>query len=401
MPTTAQVSSGGSTVNSTLYEGRIEKIKAKILVEEDSNPIATSFEVNKRFNGQFFVNARFRNVGSLPNGISWVSDNQGIRFFGVPQQTGIFEALFEGPYPDNFVGTSTSGNSTVVCQTGPQTPTTGVQSAQVFGFAIRFEVTTKTANSLTFGQAFRNILKNPSTTLSVYREGWAPATVLTVPTAPVLSSALGVDGGISITFTAPSDNGGSPITGYDYSLDGGATWATNATLVAGQLYTISNLINGRTYQVRVRGKNAIGVGQASNTLVAVPFRSAVGVYQTMKVLGSLAQFGVWNLAQAVPMARISGATSASAYQWTVSISMPGAPTSSGVFKFLVGPSWDDPATPNFTENWGDNAPADMIGDPGGANIVLPIVASQHALVIRFNEITFAYDIGVAVVQPNA
>ena len=171
MPTS--VPQGGSaTITPSLYGGRLEVIRAKILIGADTSPVATEFQVDQRFNGQFFVNARFRRLGALPPGITFLPDAAGIRIRGVPQATGIYEALFEGPYPDNFVGTSTDGNAQTVCG-GPQNPNTGVQSIYVFAWCLRFVVTTKSANSLTFGQLYRHMLGEPTTTNAAYREGWA------------------------------------------------------------------------------------------------------------------------------------------------------------------------------------------------------------------------------------
>lgn len=165
-------SGGTAAITPSLYGGRIEVIKAKILIGADTNPVASEFLVDQRFNGQYFVNARFRRIGALPPGISFIPDASGIRFYGVPQATGTFEALFEGPYPDNFVGTSTDGNAQTVC-TGTQTPNPGVQSIYVFAWCLRFVVTTKSAYSLTFGQLYRHMLGSADTDAPTFREGWA------------------------------------------------------------------------------------------------------------------------------------------------------------------------------------------------------------------------------------
>lgn len=163
---------GTAAIAPSLYAGRIEVIRAKILIGADTNPMASEFLVDQRFNGQYFVNARFRRVGALPPGISFFPDAAGIRFYGVPQATGTYEALFEGPYPDNFVGTSTDGNAQTVCG-GSHNPNTGVQSIYAFAWCMRFVVTTKSANSLSFGQLYRHLLATPATNVAAYREGWA------------------------------------------------------------------------------------------------------------------------------------------------------------------------------------------------------------------------------------
>lgn len=173
MPAASQIPSSGSVVPPELYGGRVEIVKARILVGEDALPVATKFEVNARFAGQYFVNARFRNVGALPNGIQWTSDPEGIRFFGVPQQTGIYEALFEGPYPNNFSGTSTTGEYTVDrCHPESQPVSPGIQTVFVYGWIVRFEVATKSAASVGFGAAWRTVLARGNPAILVHREGW-------------------------------------------------------------------------------------------------------------------------------------------------------------------------------------------------------------------------------------
>ena len=52
-----------------------------------------------------------------------------------------------------------------------------------------------------------------------------PVTPATVPDAPGALSATRGDERIDLSFDAPVFDGGSPITGYEYSLDGGDTWS--------------------------------------------------------------------------------------------------------------------------------------------------------------------------------
>ncbi len=90
----------------------------------------------------------------------------------------------------------------------------------------------------------------------------APATV---PGAPSVTLVSG-DGAITVESTI-ADNGGSPITGIDYSLDGGAFVSTGTT---SSTFTIPGLVNGTNYSVSVRADNAIGPGTASAPESATP-----------------------------------------------------------------------------------------------------------------------------------
>lgn len=80
------------------------------------------------------------------------------------------------------------------------------------------------------------------------------------------------DGSALLSFTAPVDPGTSPVTGYQISLDGGASWqaiatsATQGTLTS----TVNALTDGITYTVRVRAVNRSGPGPSSPPATATP-----------------------------------------------------------------------------------------------------------------------------------
>ncbi len=90
----------------------------------------------------------------------------------------------------------------------------------------------------------------------------APATV---PAAPTVTLTPG-DGSISVAATV-TDNGGSPVTGIDYSLDD-VNWVSTGT--TSSTFTVPSLTNGTSYTVWVRADNAIGDGTASTPESATP-----------------------------------------------------------------------------------------------------------------------------------
>ena len=83
-----------------------------------------------------------------------------------------------------------------------------------------------------------------------------------------------------MTFTAGAD-GGTALTNYQYSTDGGSTWRTRATgttaspLVITTISGVANtqLTNGTTYQVQIRAVNTVGEGAGSNTVPGTPVES--------------------------------------------------------------------------------------------------------------------------------
>lgn len=87
-----------------------------------------------------------------------------------------------------------------------------------------------------------------------------------VPAAPTLDSVTSRDRALAVSATLGGD-GGSPITGVQYRLDGG-TW-TDSGGVSGS-FTITGLTNGTRYRVQVRALNIIGPSPASNTRSGTP-----------------------------------------------------------------------------------------------------------------------------------
>ncbi|RLF72932.1 MAG: hypothetical protein DRN55_05090, partial [Thermoplasmata archaeon] len=97
------------------------------------------------------------------------------------------------------------------------------------------------------------------------------ATPLGVPSAPRNLVASGGDGYVVLTWEAPADDGGSPITGYKIYR---GTSSGNETLLAtvGNVLTYNDtgLTNGQRYYYRVSAVNGIGEGGLSEEVSALP-----------------------------------------------------------------------------------------------------------------------------------
>ena len=105
---------------------------------------------------------------------------------------------------------------------------------------------------------------SPSETLSAvpYTTAGKPGTPVTVP----------ANHSATITWTAPSDNGGSPITAYRVERStNGVAWTQLTTSASATIrsYTALALINGTGYRFRVSAINAAGTGVASSASPAV------------------------------------------------------------------------------------------------------------------------------------
>jgi Fibronectin type III domain len=87
------------------------------------------------------------------------------------------------------------------------------------------------------------------------------------PCAPTgVTATPGVEK-LDVSFTAP-DDGGSPITGYEYSIDGGTTWKSTGS--TGTRFTITGLKAGTTYTVMVRAINDAAPGAVSTEAKGTP-----------------------------------------------------------------------------------------------------------------------------------
>lgn len=91
----------------------------------------------------------------------------------------------------------------------------------------------------------------------------------TVPSAPTNLSVRRDDGSLSISFTAGADNG-EPMTKYQYSLNGGASWASVSRSDVKSPVTISGLTNGTDYSVMLRAVNIAGFGAMSSAVGGRP-----------------------------------------------------------------------------------------------------------------------------------
>ncbi|HTO01471.1 MAG TPA: fibronectin type III domain-containing protein, partial [Microthrixaceae bacterium] len=101
------------------------------------------------------------------------------------------------------------------------------------------------------------------------------ATPRTVASAPTITSIVAGNKMLTVNFSAPTDDGGAIITGYEYSVDGGVTWSTRRSGTTESPLVIGPLANGTTFPVMVRAVNEAGAGSASNQVPATPVTAPV------------------------------------------------------------------------------------------------------------------------------
>jgi len=197
------------------------------------------------------------------------------------------------PYLPNILSTTPGNGSVSVTWTGP----VGDGGSPVTDYIINYSInggetwtpytdgTSTATNTVISGLAngtsyvFRVAAVNAGGTgaWSSYSAAVTPRTVATAPTSPIGTPG---NGQVTLSWTAPSNNGGSPVTDYtiQYSSNGGATWTpyTDGTSTATNT-VITGLANGTSYVFRMAAVNAGGIGGFSNPTPRVtPLAAAPG-----------------------------------------------------------------------------------------------------------------------------
>lgn len=92
--------------------------------------------------------------------------------------------------------------------------------------------------------------------------------ILGAPGTPTAVTAVGGDGQAAVSWTAPADDGGSPITGYAVTASpGGQSCAWSSGPLA---CTVTGLTNGTAYTFSVTATNANGTSSAAVSSAATP-----------------------------------------------------------------------------------------------------------------------------------
>jgi titin len=88
------------------------------------------------------------------------------------------------------------------------------------------------------------------------------AALLTAPDAPTALTGTPGVGQVALSWTAPANNGGSPIMGYyiEKSTDGANTWSKAASSTSATSATASGLTDGAFHYFRVAAYNSVGRG---------------------------------------------------------------------------------------------------------------------------------------------
>ena len=110
-----------------------------------------------------------------------------------------------------------------------------------------------------------------STDFDDVRVATPPPPGATLPGAPTGVSGLSRDHAVTLSWTAPASNGGSPISGYRITprIANGDTLDPVYTPFANTTYTVTGLTNGTAYTFAVAAINGVGTGADSSSSAAV------------------------------------------------------------------------------------------------------------------------------------
>lgn len=128
-------------------------------------------------------------------------------------------------------------------------------------------------NGLTNGNLYTFTVKALDSEQRVTNSHQVSAIPRTIPIAPTEITSIASNGQAIISFTAPTDSGGSEITGYIVTSSPGNIIA-NGT---GSPITITGLTNGTTYTFTVKAVNIVGSGiESSASNEVTPHKSSSG-----------------------------------------------------------------------------------------------------------------------------
>jgi flagellar biosynthesis protein FliR len=225
-------------------------------------------------------------ITGLTNGTHYTFTVAAFNAVGFGPQSGFSNVVTPATVPDApTIGTATAGNTSATVSWTPGgnggAPITGYivtpYIAAVAQTPVPFNstATTETVTGLANGTSYTFTVEATNVAGNSVESGQSNAvTPATVPTAPTIGTATGGIAQATVSWTAPSSDGGSPVLGYvvtpfvGFSAKPSTTFPSTATTE-----TVTGLTNGTSYRFKVSAINGVGTGAmsaASNAVTPAP-----------------------------------------------------------------------------------------------------------------------------------
>ncbi len=272
---TAPSSNGGSAVTGyDVYEGTSSGGESSTPV--NSSPLsasATSYTVSGLTNGTtyYFTVKALNSVGTSP-----ASNEASATPVTTPGAPRTLTATGGNAQVElSWSAPSSDGGSAVTGYDVYEGTSSGKESPTPVNGSTLITATSYTVSGLTNGTTYYFTVKALNSVGSSTASNQASATPVTTPGAPTGLTATGGNAQVELSWSAPSSDGGSAITGYDVfegtsSGKESPTPVNGSTLITATSYTVSGLTNGTTYYFTVKALNSVGSSTASNQASATP-----------------------------------------------------------------------------------------------------------------------------------
>ena len=168
------------------------------------------------------------------------------------------------------INTATNAVTSITVDTGPSSVAVSPDGLSVWvtalnqgsGTVSRIDTATNAVTSITVGFYPSSVVVSPDgSSVWVTNQGSGTVSRITFPPQPPANvTATPGNAQATISWTAPTNTGGSPITGYTATASAGGQSCTTTTATS---CTISGLTNGTTYDISVTATNAVGVSDPS------------------------------------------------------------------------------------------------------------------------------------------